>query len=142
VHRRTFLATTAAATGGVAGCLDRGPPDARVAFVWLTNDRDESYTVDVTIEDDGQTVFERTYELGPAVMNPDPPSNTSTDRPVEGYGQYVVSATMDGETLTVDTTEHVDGDEDCVGVRFRLLNNGGENWWARSYQRCSSETDE
>lgn len=31
---------------------------------------------------------------------------------------------MDDETREVDVAEFVDGDENCVGVRFALLDNG------------------
>jgi len=53
-----------------------------------------------------------------------------------GPGQYVIQATMDGETREVDTTDFVDGDENCIGVRFSLLNNGSVDSWTKSMQQC------
>ena len=142
MDRRTYLASavgTLAGTIGLAGCvgLGGGPTTARLAWVWLVNDRDEAYDVDVTIEDAGETVFAETYRLGPDPSSATPPVQT-TERPVEGAGEYVVTGTMDGETRTVDATEHVDGDEDCIGVRFSLLNNGSVDYWVKSMQQCSS----
>ena len=142
MDRRTYLASavgTLAGTIGLAGCvgLGGGPTTARLAWVWLVNDRDQAYDVDVTIEDAGETVFAETYRLGPGPSSATPPVQT-TERPVEGAGEYVVTGTMDGETRTVDATEHVDGDEDCIGVRFSLLNNGSVDYWVKSMQECSS----
>jgi hypothetical protein len=130
MKRRALLSTCGALV--VGGCLAARPQQSRLAYIWLVNDRDESYDVDVVVEDDGETVFEKTYELG---TTPDT-ANVNTENPVSGPGQYVVRATMDGETRTVDTTELVDGDEDCVGVRFSLLNNGSVDYWTKSMQQC------
>jgi hypothetical protein len=141
MDRRTYLGSavgTLAGTIGLAGCvgLRGGPTTARLAWVWLVNDRDEAYDVDVTIEDAGETVFAETYRLAPDPSSKTPPVRT-TERPVEGAGEYVVTARMDGETRTVDATEYVDGDEDCIGVRFSLLNSGSVDNWVKSMQRCS-----
>lgn len=141
VDRRTYLASAVgslAATTGLAGCVRLGgePTTARLAWIWLVNDRDEAYEVDVTIEDAEETVFAETYRLGTDPSSETPPVQT-TERPVEGAGEYVVTARMDGETRTVDATEHVDSDEDCVGVRFSLLNDGSADYWVKSMQQCS-----
>jgi len=142
MDRRTYLTSAVGSffgTIGLAGCvgLGGGPTTARLAWVWLVNDRDEAYDVDVTIEDAGETVFAETYRLGTDPSSATPPVKT-TERPVEGAGEYVVTGTMDGETRTVDATEYVDGDEDCIGVRFTLLNNGSVDYWVKSMQECSS----
>jgi hypothetical protein len=39
-------------------------------------------------------------------------------------GSYVVEATVGDESLTVDTTEHVYGDGDCVRLRFERSPDG------------------
>jgi len=132
MDRRAFVSSLPLVVAGGVGCLDRPELRARMAYVWLQNDRDESYDVDVVIEDAGETVFSRTYTLG---TGPDTATVTE-DRPVEGAGQYVVSATMDGETREVDTRMYVDGDEDCVGTRFSLLDNGSVDYWVKSVQEC------
>jgi hypothetical protein len=142
MDRRTYLASAVgslAGTIGLAGCvgLREGPTTARLAWVWLVNDREEAYDVDVAIEDAEETVFAETYRLGTDPSSATPPVQT-TERPVEGAGEYVVTATMDGETRTVDATEYVDGDEDCVGVRFSLLNDGSVDYWVKSMQQCST----
>lgn len=43
---------------------------------------------------------------------------------------------MDGETREVDTTNLVDGEEDCIGVRFSLLNNGSVEYWTKTMRQC------
>lgn len=132
MKRRALLST--AAVCAVSGCsvIDR-PQQSRLAWIWLRNDRDQRYEVDVAIEDGGEMVFSDAYQLLPTESETTDIRETS---PVEGPGQYVVRATMDGETLEVDTTELVDGDENCIGVRFSLLNNGSVDYWTKSMQQC------
>lgn len=134
----TSTATSLAATTGLAGCVGLGeePTTVRLAWIWLVNDRDEAYDVDVTIEDAGETVFAETYRLGTDPSSATPPVQT-TERPVEGAGKYVVTARIDGEMRTVDATDHVDGDEDCIGVRFSILNGRSVDYWVKAMQRCS-----
>jgi len=131
MQRRAFLAT---ATVGVAsGCLGERPTRSQLAWIWLQNDRDERHEVDVIVEDDGEVVFADEFAL------PTRSSETTDVRessPVDGPGQYVVRATLDGEWREVDTTEYVDGDEDCIGVRFSLLNDGSATTWTKSMQEC------
>jgi len=131
VRRRAFLSVcTAAAIGGCPGRNQQ--QESRIVWVWLVNDRDDPYEVDVTIEDAGETVFSRTYTVGTEGNA----ANFQEDGPVDGPGQYVVRAKMDGSVEEVDTTEHIDGDENCIDVRFSLLNNGMEEHWTRSMQEC------
>jgi hypothetical protein len=134
MKRRQALLSLGAAVAST-GCLGVGfsqPKKSRLAWIWLLNDREEQHEVDVVVEDDGETVFSESYELG---VEPDT-ANIREDAPVDGTGQYVVRATMDGETREVDTTDVVDGDENCIGVRFSLLNNGSVDYWTKSTQRC------
>lgn len=137
MQRRALLSTCAALAAG--GCLGFGQPSkARLAWIWLVNDRDEPYEVDVVVEDGDETVLNETYELG---TEPDT-ANVNLDNPVDGWGQYVVRATMDGETREVDTTDYIDDDENCIGVRFTLLNNGSVDYWTKSMVKCASESTE
>lgn len=118
-----------------AGCLGFGATRSkkpRLAWIWLVNDRDESYEIEIVVEDGGEIAFSESYELG---TEPDT-ANIHVDNPVDGTGKYVVRATMDGETREVDTTTEVDGDENCIGVRFSLLNNGSVDYWTKSMQQC------
>jgi len=131
MRRRAFLSLCTAAAFG--GCLGRNQQqESRIAWLWLVNDRDEAYDVDVAIEDAGETVFSRTY----TVRTHGEAANVHEEDPVDGPGQYVVRAKMDGSVEEVDTIDHVDGDENCIGVRFSLLNNGMEEQWTRSMQEC------
>lgn len=132
-RRRALLAFGTAVTS--AGCLGLGSSQSnspRLAWIWLRNDRDDSHEVDVVVEESGAVVFSESYELG---TEPDT-ATVHVDNPVDGTGQYVVRATIDDETYEVETTEIVDGDENCIGVRFSLLNNGSVDYWTKSMQQC------
>lgn len=124
------------ATSLFGGCLGFGEsqPRPRLAWIWIQNDRDEAYDVDVVVEEDGESVFADTYHVGTTAET----ANINVDRPVDGPGRYVVRATMAGETREVDVAEYVDGDENCVGVRFTLLNGGSVDYWTKAMRRCSS----
>lgn len=132
MKRRALL--VASATSLFGGCLGigRSQVQPRLAWIWLQNDRDETYEVDVIVEEDGKSVFSETYQVG---TTPDT-ANINVDNPVNEPGHYVVRATMDGETRDVEIAEYVDGDENCVGVRFSLLNNGSVDYWTKSMQQC------
>jgi hypothetical protein len=130
MRRRALLALGVSSL--LAGCLGRNRPRPRLAWIWLQNDRDDPYDVDVVVTADGESVFSNTYRLGAT-----PETATVTeDRPVEEPGQYVVRATMDGETRAVSIADYVDGDANCVGVRFSLLNNGSVDYWTKAMQQC------
>lgn len=132
MRRRTLCSLLPACLFAGTGCLENRSPQARVAYVWLVNDRDEEFDVDIVIEENKKVVFSRTYHLG----TDSDTAVTTDDNPVEGYGRYIVRATMDGETREVDTAHVVNGDEDCVGVRFSLLNNGSVDYWTKPLQQC------
>jgi hypothetical protein len=132
MKRRALLSVSAATLFG--GCLGVGgsQPQPRLAWIWLRNDRTDPYDVDVVVEADGESVFADTYQVGATSET----ANINIDDPVGEPGNYVVRATMDGETREVEIAEFVDGDETCVGVRFSLLNNGSVEYWTKSMQQC------
>lgn len=131
MNRRTLLSLCATATcSGCLGVAQRRAP--RLAWIWLANDRDEAYEVEVTVEEDGETVLAETRQVG---TEPDT-ANVRIDNPVDGPGQYVVRGRADGSVREIDSTDVVDGDENCVGIRFSLLDNGGMDYWAKSMRRC------
>ena len=84
------------------------------------------------MEDAGESVFTGSYKLG---TEPDT-ADARVYNPVDGTGEYVVRVTMDGETHEVDTTTLVDGAENCIGVRFSLLNNRSVDYWTKSMREC------
>lgn len=134
MKRRQALLSVCTAVASV-GCLGVGSQQSkgpRLAWIWLRNDREESDAVEVVVEDDDGTVFSESYELGTEPGT----ANIHEENPVDGPGQYVVRVTMDGETREVDTTAVADGDENCIGVRFSLLNNGSVDYWTKSMQQC------
>jgi hypothetical protein len=130
MKRRALLSLCA--TPVVGGCLGQATvPETRIAWLWFVNDRDEADEVDI-IKDGGETVFADTYTAGTDGND----ANFHVDSPVDGTGQYVVRATMNGEVEEVDTTDFVEDGENCIGVRFSFLNNGMEEYWVKSMQRC------
>jgi hypothetical protein len=129
--RRAVLSVFGSLVAG--GCLGQNrPPESRIAWIWLRNDRDQRYEVEVVVEDGSEMVFSETFELGTGPET----ANVNVENPIDGPGRYVVRATMDEETRAVDTTALVDGDEDCIGVRFSLLNNGSVDYWTKSMREC------
>ncbi len=90
-RRQALLsACTVVASAGCLGFASPQPAKPRLAWIWLLNDRDGPYEVDVVVEDDSEQVFSDTYELG---TEPDT-ANVHVDNPVDGAGQYVVRATV------------------------------------------------
>ena len=142
--RRRTLALLAGGLLPLAGCSSLGtrpaPPPARLDGVWLVNDRREPQSVRVTVAESGETLFETTRRLG-TFEDPVPnDGNVVVDPRVDGPGRYVVTVTVSGNESTVETARAVDGDEDCVLVRFTLTRGSGIQPWTKSYQRCDGET--
>lgn len=131
VNRRALLSlcTTATCSGCLGAARRRAP---RLAWIWLANDRDEAYEVEVAVEEGGETVFAETRRVG---TEPDTAS-VRIDNPVDGPGQYAVRARADGAVREIDSTDVVDGDENCVGVRFSLLDDGDMDYWTKSMRKC------
>jgi hypothetical protein len=106
-RRQALLA--ACSVLGAGGCLGIGQPtQARLAWIWLQNDRSELYDVSMVVEDDGETVFDESYTNGKEAET----ANVNVEDPVDGPGQYVVRATMTGETRAVKTPNFVQGNRE------------------------------
>ncbi|MFC7132517.1 MULTISPECIES: hypothetical protein [Salinibaculum] len=120
MNRRTLLSSLPAALVWGGGCLGRDEPQARLAWVDLRNDTDRAHDATVTVLDGEETVFEERVRLGTGPQS----SKRVFDRPVTGEGDYVVRATIGDERRELIASDHVDGDETCVGVRF-LVTDGG-----------------
>ncbi|MFC6989581.1 hypothetical protein ACFQJD_14295 [Haloplanus sp. GCM10025708] len=129
MKRRALLSLVAGVP--VGGCLGRQPLP-RIAWIRLVNDRDEAYDVGVFVDADGEQVFSEQYHLG---TTPDS-ATVLVESPVEGTGRYVVRADVDGQIVSVDATRAVDGDENCVGVRFSLHRRGTLGHRTESMQEC------
>jgi hypothetical protein len=119
VNRRALLSAVAALAGG-AGCLGRSEPKPRVSWVGLNNDADRAYDAAVTILDGDATVFEERVRLGTGQES----SVHFFDRPVTGEGDYTIRATVGEMERELDASDHVDGDESCIGVRFLVIDSG------------------
>jgi hypothetical protein len=116
-----------------SGCLGKGEnqPRPRLAWISLLNDREEPYDINVVVKEDGKSVFVKTYQVGASLET----ANITVDDPVKEPGQYVVRAMMDGETREVDIADFVEGDENCIGVRFLLRNNASVDYWTKAMQQ-------
>lgn len=133
MDRRALLSLCVTAICTWSGCLGGGErPAPRIAWIWLVNDRERAQEIEVTIEDDGEVVFSETHQVG---TEPDA-ANVRIDDPVDGPGQYVVRARLDGSVREVVAAEFVDGDENCIGVRFSLLDGGSVDYWTKSMREC------
>jgi hypothetical protein len=141
-RRRTLVLLA----GGLpfAGCSSLRPrptpPLARLDGVWLVNDRPERQSVRVTVTESNETLFETTSRLG-TFESPTPnDGNVVVDTGIAEPGRYAITAVVGGDEARVDATRAVDGDEDCVLVRFTLTPGSGIRPWTRSYRRCEGET--
>ncbi|WP_436927599.1 hypothetical protein [Halosimplex amylolyticum] len=131
MKRRALLSICVATV--IGGCLGIGQQQPKLAWIWLQNHQTERYEIDVAVLDDGETVFSDAYQLNPA-------NEEMTDlrltAPVEGSGQYVVRATIRGETFEVDVTDVDDGAAECVGAQFAIRNDGTIESEAAVLQQC------
>ncbi len=132
MRRRTFVSAVTVGLVVGTGCLGSDDQLTKLAWINLQNHREEEYDVEVTVEDDDEIVFSNTYHFG----TDDETGKVLEENPVNGEGEYVVQATLDGEEREVDTTDFIDGDETCIGVRFNLLNNGSVDYETKSMQEC------
>jgi len=65
MKRRALL--SACAVCAVSGCLGvNQSSQARLAWIWLRNDRTQRYEVDVSVQDGDEMVFSDAYQLPPA----------------------------------------------------------------------------
>ena len=138
---------TLALLGGLlpfAGCPTLGTDPERLARldgVWLVNDRTTPQRVRVTVTESNETVFEAARRLG-TFESPTPnDGNVVVEPSLTEPGRYVVHIAVGEEGARVDTAEAVDGDEDCVLVRFTLTRGSGIQPWRKSYRRCDEGED-
>jgi len=132
MKRRALLSAMTAVVAG--GCLGFGQStQPKLAWIWLQNERETRYEIDITVSDGDDLVFSDAVQLLPA-------ESETTDfrltNPVEGPGQYIVRATIEGETHEIDTTDSGDDDQNCIGVQFSLLTDGSVESGTKSMQEC------
>ncbi|WP_241175478.1 hypothetical protein [Natronolimnobius sp. AArcel1] len=106
------------------------PAEPMLDAISVRNRHSERQEIDVIVVESEETRFSETYTVEPG-------SEISEKSPVDSSGRYLVRAvTTDGEQ-EIDTTEHADGDELCVIVRFEIGSSGGFNPPSiNSYQDC------
>ena len=138
MHRSRALATTAALLTGAltasTGCLgdDPGPTTTAIDTLWFVNHADDGCDVSVTVTDtvgDGIVVYESSFRL-------EPDANVTRDPELNDFGAYVVETTVGSESLTVDTTEHVNESADCVRLKFERSPDGSVELVPTTYDYC------
>lgn len=140
VQRRRFLTTTATlSTAALTATVGRQSWPSEVAKptqldkLWFVNRADDGCDASVTVtgfklEGDGfeAVVHEALFRLGPD-------ANVTRDPAVRPFDTYVVDATVGEESLTVDTTDHVNEAYDCIRLKY-------ERWTAGSVELVPTPT--
>ena len=80
-------------------------------------------------------VFEKTY-----TVDSEQEYDTEHEQsPVDEPGKYVVHATTDsGMEAEIETTRHVEDENECIGVHFEVVSETEIDAWTRS--KCLSES--
>jgi hypothetical protein len=120
-----------------SGCLDRdSQSDARLDWIRVTNGHgvEESHEISVSVTEGETVVFEETY-----IVNSEPEYDTEHEQsPVDEPGKYVVHATTDGGMeAEIETTQHIEEENECIGVHFEIVSENEFDAWTRS--KCLSE---
>lgn len=120
-----------------AGCLARDSrPDTRLDWIRVSNGHgvEESHEVSVSVVEDETVVFEKTY-----TVDSEPEYDTEHEQsPVDEPGKYVVHATTDsGMEAEIDTSQHVEEENECIGVHFEVVSETELDAFTRS--KCLSE---
>jgi hypothetical protein len=143
VQRRRFIAGAASLAALSAGCLSAAPTGdtattrARLDELWFVNDSDEAVDASVTVEDgDGAQVFEASFTLGAAGGDGAASSNATCDPELSAPSEYVVRATVAGDTASIDTSKWASSGENCVTAKFVRTTRGTLRARPQTYERC------
>ena len=135
MKRRELLSLTLLSV--FSGCLKRDSrPDAHLDWIRVTNGHgvEESHEISVSVVEGETVVFEKTY-----TVDNEPEYDTEHEQsPVDEPGKYVVHATTDsGMQAEIETTRHVEAEDECIGVHFEVVSETELDAWTRS--KCLSE---
>jgi hypothetical protein len=141
VQRRRFIAGVGSLAAVSAGCLTPSEtPDttrARLDELWFVNDSDEAVDASVTVEDGGGAqVYEASFTLGPASTESEHASNLTRDPELSDPSEYVVRATVAGDTASIDTSKWASSGENCVTAKFVRTTQGTLRARPQTYERC------
>lgn len=100
------------------GCLglsgDSEPEASRLSNVMVRNiGDDEGHEVEVTVEDDGDTVFSETWQIEPGSKRGD--IEIAPER-----GRYVVRVVFEETEQEINVTDETDDEDSCVNLRFDI----------------------
>lgn len=98
LSRRDVLKMATVGTVGLAGCgASSQDPEFRIVDFYFTNNHDQAHTLEATITESGEVVFEERVELGPAEYvdgDLNPAFHEFSGYPTEP-GAYALEATVD-----------------------------------------------
>jgi hypothetical protein len=113
MKRRTCLGLCAGALS--SGCLGQtNQPTTNIAWIHLTNNRDQARDVTVVIERNDGEVFRETYQLGSSSER----SSRRIDKPVNGVGHYTVNFDIGEQVVHLHPSEYADVTDPCVGIQY------------------------
>lgn len=135
MRRRKFLSL--ALLSVISGCFERdSQPDARLDWIRVTNGHgvEESHEISVSVTEGETVVFEETY-----TVDSEPEYDTEHEQsPVDEPGKYAVHARTDsGMEAEIETTQHIEEENECLGVHFEIVSETEFDVWTRS--KCFSE---
>ena len=134
MKRRELLSLTL--LSGFSGCLGRDSrPDARLDWIRVTNGHgvEQSHEISVSVVEDETVVFEETY-----TVDSEPEYDMRHEQsPVDEPGKHVMHVTTDsGMEAEIETTRHVEDENECIGAHFEVVSESGLDAWTRS--KCLS----
>jgi hypothetical protein len=129
MRRRTVLGICVGLSS--SGCLGfTGPPKKTISWLRLVNERDDSYSLDVSIMRNDEEIFSETYQLGPTSEQ----ATVRIDDPVETAGRY--SVYIDAAHLHPSEFAQHDLSEPCVGIVYTLHEDGTTGFDFEPIQEC------
>lgn len=121
MDRRSLLSAVAIGIIGGAGCLGQQEAQVQLAYFSLYNEQDNRHSAEVKIRDSEELVFSDTIQLLPGGDD----SNVTVQNPVDGPGHYVIVVRIAGQSQEVDLLEQATDGQECAGVQFTLIDDGG-----------------
>jgi hypothetical protein len=131
MKRRTCLGLCAGAlSSGCLGLIDRATTN--IAWIHLTNNRDEARDVTVRIERNDEAVFRATYQLGTTAED----ATLRVADPVTEAGHYAVYFDSRGQVVHLSPSEYADVTEPCIGIQYTFHERETTGFELEPIQEC------
>lgn len=136
ITRRHLLSIVSAVLVPVSGCQiwGRNEQEVKLHEVQIRNDDTERHSISIRVEENGETVFNREYDL-------DPGARKVIQAPISERGAYIVSASYKDGNYSRNPSAGIDEDKSCVVVVWEISRSGAIAGYENYYTRCSSRTD-